>query len=73
MQRQPRHEAFLHLPEPHEQETFDAYNEGQPWTEAELRHILGMIPSRENYLLLARLLKRTPQSIEAIFRWAAED
>lgn len=73
MQRQPRLEAFVHLPVPHEQEALDLSSEDRPWTEQELRHILGMVPMQENYLLLARLLKRTPESIEAIFRWAAED
>ena len=69
MQISRRLEALLQ----YEEESLDVSNEGKLWTDEELRCILRMPVCQESYIMLAKALKRTPASIEAIFRWAADD
>ncbi len=48
-------------------------NKGKPWSDDELRLILQLPPTKENFIKLSRAFKRGYGSIEQIYRWAAED
>jgi len=50
---------------------WDQSQKGRPWTDAELRLVLQLPPTKENILRLARALHRGYGSIEQIYRWAA--
>lgn len=49
----------------------DTSNKGKPWSDEELKVILGDTPSRYNCLKYAKLFKRGYGAIEQIYRWAA--
>lgn len=50
---------------------FDQSSKGKPWSDDELRIVLGHTPTKENCVRLARAFKRGYGSVEQIFRWAA--
>jgi hypothetical protein len=50
-----------------------APNEGQPYTDDEIRLILNFAPTKANATLLAAPLGRTPKAIEQIYRFAVSE
>lgn len=50
---------------------FDESAKGKPWSDDELRIVLGHTPTKENCIRLARAFRRGYGSVEQIFRWAA--
>jgi hypothetical protein len=49
---------------------FDLANKGKEWTDLELRAVLLDAPTKENCLKFAQAFRRSPGSIEQIYRWA---
>lgn len=53
------------------QQPSDSANRGKPWSDAQLRVVLGAAPTHANIVRLAHAFQRSPGSIEQIYRWAA--
>lgn len=53
-----------------EENGLDLANKGKEWTDHELRAILLDAPTKENCLKYAQAFKRSPGSIEQVYRWA---
>ena len=49
---------------------FDLANKGKEWSDLELRTVLLDAPTKENCLKFAQAFRRSPGSIEQIYRWA---
>jgi predicted RNA polymerase sigma factor len=61
---------FVYLPET--RTIYRPENQGQPYTDDEMRLILSCAPTRANAQRLAVTLKRRPGAIEQIYRWAGQ-
>lgn len=62
--------CFLNYRKKHDKER-ERRNYGRPWSDQELRIVLGSAPTMENCLRFAKLFERGYGSIELIYRWAS--